>query len=147
MNHATYAAERVERISMARLWWAGPLVVAAALVANSIVREIALTLFDIPPAFHHLMWGHLVTTTIVAVGAAVVVFASVARYARRPIHLYLRIAAVVLVLSLIPNAMMFLGEGQGQDPPAVITLMLMHVVDAVICVGLLTTLTRPRGHG
>lgn len=127
-----------------RLWRVGPLVIAAALVANSVIREIALALFEVSPAFHHLRWGHLLSVTAVAVGAAVLVFAIAIRYARRPIRLYRRIAAVVLALSLIPDAAMFFADAPDHNPAAIIALMSMHVVDAAICVGLLPALTRVR---
>lgn len=144
MEHATSSSERIERserISLSRLWWVGPLVVAMSVVANAVFREIAVVLFAVSPAFHNLRWIHFITFTVVAVSAAVVVFAVVARYSHRPIHLYRQIAVVVLVLSFIPNIAMFFGNAPGQTPAAILTLMSMHVVDAAICIGLLPSLT------
>lgn len=134
--------ERSEGISLSCLWWTGPLVVAASVAANAVVREVALRIFGVSPAFHHLMWGHLISVTVIAVSGAVIVFAAVARYAPCPIRLYWRLAGVVLVLSLLPDVAMIFEAGTGHSLTAVGSLMVMHGVDAAICVGMLTTLTR-----
>jgi hypothetical protein len=136
-----------ERIDLGRLWWAGPLTVAAALAANAIVRTVAVGLFEISPLFHNLAWMHVTWVTVAAVNSAVLVFAAIARYADRPISVYLRVAAVALVVSFIPNAWLVLTDVPGSSPAAHATLMAMHVVDAAICAYLLPALTRSREPG
>jgi len=130
------------RSSLSRLWWLGPLTVVAALIANIAVRAVALALFAVSPLFPHFMWDHLVGFTLVSVTAVVVVFALVARSARRPLHRYRQIAAVFLILSLLPDVVLFYGDDPTASPAAIIALMVMHVVDAAVCVGLLTILQR-----
>ena len=141
------AARSDGRINLRRLWWAGPLTVAAALAANAIVRTVAVGLFEISPLFHNLAWMHFTWVTVAAVSSAVLVFAAIARYADRPISVYRRVAAVALVVSFIPNAWLALAEVPGGNPAAHAALMMMHVVDAAICVFLLPTLTRSREPG
>lgn len=135
-------SDGADRSSLSRLWWLGPLTVVAALIANVAVRAVALALFAVSPLFPHFMWDHLVGFTLVSVTAAVVVFALIARSARRPLHRYRQIAAAVLTLSLLPDAALFFGDDPTGSPAAFLALMVMHVVDAAICVGLLTTLSR-----
>jgi hypothetical protein len=47
-----------ERIDLRRVWWGGPLTVAAALGANAVIRTVAVGVFAIPPLFHNLAWIH-----------------------------------------------------------------------------------------
>jgi hypothetical protein len=84
--------------------------------------------------------GHLTSLTIIAVGTAIIVFAVVVSHAGRPIRLYRRMAVVTLALSFIPDvALLFVG-GPRYSAAAHFMLTVLHVVDAAICVGLLTTL-------
>ncbi len=145
---ATSRSPRLEpRIDLHRLWWAGPLTVAAALGANAVVRSVAVALFTISPAFHNLAWIHFTWVTVAAVGTAVLVFAVVARWSDRPVRLYRRVAAVALVVSFVPTVGLVPADVPGGSPAAIATLMLMHVVDAAICVWLLPSLTRAREPG
>jgi len=137
-----HTPEGADHFSLSRLWWLGPLTVIAALIANIAVRAVALALFAVSPLFPHFMWDHLVGFTLVSVTAAVVVFALVARSARRPLHRYRQIAAAVLILSLLPDAALFFGDDPTGSPVAILALMVMHVVDAAICVSVLTILPR-----
>jgi len=119
--------------------------VLAALLANSIVQSLAHGLFPVTRTFSHLMVGAVALTTVGAVGAvgaARRVFAVVARLARRPMWLYRRIAVVALVGALIPDVMLFMQSDPSNSTAGIISLMVMHVVDAALCVGLLTTLPR-----
>lgn len=141
-----HTPEGANHFSLSRLWWLGPLTVVAALIANIAVRAVALALFAVSPLFPHFMWDHLVGFTLVSVTAAVLVFALVARSARRPLHRYRQIATVVLILSLLPDAALFFGNDPTGSPAAIIALMVMHVVDAAICVSVLTTLPRVGEH-
>ncbi len=150
MAGPTHRPQMEERIDLHRLWWAGPLTVAAALGANAVVRGVAIALFAISPAFHNLAWIHFTWVTVAAVSTAVLVFAVVAHYAERPVRLYRRVAAVALVGSFIPNVWLFVADVDGGSPAAIATLLVMHVVDAALCVRLLPSLTRagePRPEG
>ena len=133
------------RIDLHRLWWAGPLTVAAALGANAVVRSVAVALFTISPAFHNLAWIHFTWVTVAAVGTAVLVFAVVARWGERPVRLYRRLAAAALVVSFIPTVGLVAAGVPGGGPAAIATLLVMHIVDAAICVWLLPFLTRAPG--
>jgi len=137
-----FAPLTTQRVDARRLLWVAPLTVLAALLANSIVQSLAHSLFPVTLTFSHLMVGAVALTTVGAVGAACLVFAVVARLARRPIWLYRRIAVVALVVTLIPDVMLFTQSDPSNSAAGIVSLMVMHVVDAALCVGLLTTLPR-----
>jgi Family of unknown function (DUF6069) len=130
-----------ERIDLRRLLWAGPLTVLASLGANAVIRTVAVALSAISPAFHNLAWMHFTWVTVAAVGTAVVVFAAVAHFTDHPVRLYRRIAVVAILLSLVPDALLFFYDAPGHSPAAIATLMAMHVVDAAICIVLLPRTT------
>lgn len=80
--------------------------------------------------------------TIIGGLGAVIVFALLGRFARRPITLFQRIAIGVLVVSLIPDLLLLNGGMPGASVGAVAALMLMHVVAWAIIVRVLTTMAR-----
>jgi hypothetical protein len=66
-----------------------------------------------------------------------------ARFARDPVRLFVRVAFVVLLLSLIPDVLLiFAGSIPGTTVAGVLALMAEHVATWVITVGMLTTLAR-----
>jgi hypothetical protein len=132
---------RMERVAMRRILWAGPLAVAAATAATLAALAILIAVLPpINPAFVELAPQSVAMVTAVLCACALPVFALVARFARRPIHMFRLIAAGALLLSWVPDAMLL------PDPvstvPTVIALMVLHVVAAVVLVGTLTAWTR-----
>src|SRR5689334_21612227 len=103
MVSAVSAPGREERVSSRRLLWVGPLAIVAAVIANQIIRLIAVSLFNISPEFMALQVGPPFMFTIMGVLGAIIVYAVVGRISRRPIRLFRVIALVVLVLSFIPD--------------------------------------------
>jgi hypothetical protein len=132
-----------KRISFGRLLWVGPLAVLAAVIANVLVSITAVALLGISPEFDPLHVGPVIGFTVVGVLGAVIVFALIARFSRRPVCLFRRIALVVLLLSFVPDlSLLYASPYAGTTVQSVIVLMLMHVVAWLISVGLLTTLTQ-----
>lgn len=145
MTSISTAKASPERISGRRLWWVGPLTIAAAVIAVLIVRSLAVALLAPASEFMPLWWGPPIVFTVVGVLGAVLVFAAVGRWARRPIWLFQIIAAVVLVISFIPDIMLLLANPApypGITPGTVGALIVMHIVAWAVSVGLLTTLAR-----
>ncbi len=125
-----------------RLLWVGPLALVVSLAATVLLRTIAVAALDVPSEFESLRLGAVVFLTTVGVVGAVAVFAAVSKWARRPVQLYLKIAVAALLLSWMPDIDILISEpyaGTGVD--SVGTLMSMHLVVAVITVGLLVKLT------
>jgi hypothetical protein len=115
----------------------------AAVVANVILRALAVALLDIPqPEFEPLQLRAVVVSTVGGVVAAGVVFAIVARFARDPVRVFVIVAAVALVLSLWAPISLGIAdppENPGTDAGSVGTLIVMHVVAAAVAVGALVS--------
>lgn len=120
------------------------LAIGGALAATLATRMLGLALIDVPPEFPPLSGpGPTIFFTTVSSIVAVIVYAGVRRWSKRPDRLFRVIAAVVLVLSFLPD-LWLLGEGAatafpGATPGGVGLLMMMHVVAAVVIVWALTT--------
>lgn len=132
-----------KRISFRRLLWVGPLAVLASVIANVLVSITAVALVGISPEFEPLHLRPVIGFTVVGVLGALLVFALVARFSRRPVRLFRRIALVVLLLSFMPDlSLLNASPYAGTTVQSVIALMLMHMAAWLISVSLLTTLTR-----
>ena len=143
MVSAASAQLTEERVSSRRLLWVGPLAIVASVIANQIVRILAVSLFNISPEFMPLQIGPPIAFTIMGVLGAVIVYAIIGRLSRRPIRLFRVIALIVLVLSFIPDiGLLMTGMIPGTSPVAVGTLASMHIVAWAITVWMLTTLAR-----
>lgn len=100
-----------------------------------------MALLGISSGFLALQVGPVVSFTVVGVFGAVILFSLVARFARRPVWLFRRIALVVLLVSLVLDLLLLVASPfPGTTVVAVAALMVMHVVAWAISVGMLTTL-------
>ncbi len=116
-----------EQIGWSRLWWVGALVIAASVVVNLLVTYIVLAIF--PKEI--ITADHIILLTVIGALGAVLVFGLVARRAKRPIALYYKIAGVTLLVSFIPDLLLFTS---GFTTVVVGAYMLMHITTAAICV-------------
>jgi Family of unknown function (DUF6069) len=127
-----------------RLWWVGLLAIIASVAANLLVRQLALATLGISDEFEELSGiGAIITiTSLTTLGVlgAVIVFALLERFARRPILMFKRFAVVALVLSFVPDVLLLVASVPGATVVSVGVLMSMHVVAFAISVGMLTTL-------
>ena len=129
-------------ISARRLLWVGPLAVLVAVVVNLMIRTVAVASFGLS-GFLPLAVGPTVMFTVVGVLGAVIVFGLMLRFVRDPVRLFMRVAFVVLLLSLIPDLLLlYAGSMPGTTVAGVLTLMAEHVATWAVSVGVLTTLTR-----
>ena len=123
---------------LARIAGATAVAAVVAVVANLLLRAVAVAVFDIPqPEFEPLQVRAVVTSTAGGVIAAGVVFAVVTRFARDPVRVFVIIAAVALVLSLWAPISLGIAdppENPGTDAGSIGTLIVMHVVAAAIVV-------------
>lgn len=139
---------RDERIAYKRLLWAGPLAGLSAAVANAVVYLIASVVGAMPrievSGLHGqgpITLGAVVLESFVPALLATAVYALLGLFTRRPAKNFRVLATVLLVLSFagpinLPKA-----------PTAMIaSLLIMHVVAAVLIVGVLTTLARRVRH-
>ena len=133
-----------EHVAPRKLVWVGPLAIIAAAIANLIVRTIAVTFFGVPGTFQYLQAPYVIGSTIVFLLMAMLAFVLVSRFARRPIRFYRILALVILCVSLLSPVMALVGlfPAPNMSLPIFWTMIVMHIVSAIIVVGLFTTLTR-----
>ena len=118
--------------------------VVAAVIANLVVYFVGAVVVGYDPEFLPLatVGGTLFFTIIPAV-VAVLLYAALLRFTRHPARIFTIIAAVVFVVTLIPD-FTYIPTVPGVTGGQIAILVLMHVVAAAVIVGLLTTLARPR---
>lgn len=110
-----------------------------AIVLSVVVNLIVLFAADalaVAPGFEPFEVPSVAFLSAAGAVGAVVVYALLRRYADRPDRTFARVAAVVLVLSFVPDVLL-LSRDPAATVPGVLVLMLMHVVVAAVCVGLL----------
>jgi hypothetical protein len=130
------------------LLWAAPAAILLAAAANSVIYLIADAVSGVAWEPLFTLTGVIGSTAVYLVIAAVV-YAVVARFARRPIWLYRRVALVALLLSFLPpiSALLGMAAPPGVDavaapPDTFFTMLVMHVVAYAISVPVFTRLTR-----
>jgi hypothetical protein len=135
-------------VELKRLLWAAPAAMALAVLANVVLYLIADALFGVAWGPYFNLFGVIMSTLIYLLVAALV-FAGVARFSKRPLWLYPRIAVVALLLSFLPPVSALLGmasppgSGVAAAPlDTFLTMILMHIVAYAISVPLFTRLTR-----
>ncbi|MDQ2903306.1 MAG: DUF6069 family protein [Chloroflexota bacterium] len=133
-----------EYIALRKLLWIGPLAIVSAVIANLVVRAIAVAFLGVSETFQYFQATYIIGSTIIYLLLALVAFVLVSRFAHRPIHFYRVLALVALLVSFLIPAMALSGllPTPGINAPIFWTMIVMHSVSAVIVVGLLTTLTR-----
>jgi hypothetical protein len=116
--------------------------IGAALLANILVYFVAGLFVAYNPQFLPLATvGGTIVFTIVPAVVAVVIYALLLRFTRDPERIFTSLAAVVLVVSWIPD-LTYIPDVPGASTGQTAVLMLMHLVAAVVIVGMLTRLTR-----
>lgn len=119
----------------------GLIATVLAAVANAALVPVARAL-ALAPGFEPIAYPPVIFLTALSAIAATFVFAVVVRMTFRPAWWFTRLAAGVLVLSFVPDLILLQAQ-PGATIPGVLWLMLMHVVAAVVIVGVLTWDVRP----
>ena len=142
----TYAPALSDSGLTSRLRFAlvGLATVIAAVVANTLVYFIGREIVAYDPDFVVLanVSGTIIFTLVPAI-VAVLLYAALVRFTENPARVFTIIAAIVLVLSIIPDVTYIPGvEGASNGQTAI--LILMHVFAAAVIVPMLTLLNRQR---
>ncbi len=131
------------RIPVGAIVRSGGIAVAAATIANVVLYYIGAAIWGYNAAFEPVasVWPTVIAMIFYGAGA-VVAFGIVARVSLRPIRTYRIVALVALILTILPDATLV--GMPGATTPAIAVLVAMHIVAAIIIVGILTT--RPFAH-
>src|SRR5262245_53799248 len=119
-------------IQLKKLWLVGPLTVLSSIIGVLIVRAIAMTILPPPYAPGLAMIALPIVLTLVLCTGAVLVYALVGRFAKKPVRTYLIISSVFLVISFLPDVAAVSAPFPGAGWSYSISLMIMHVVAGFI---------------
>ncbi|MBW3632876.1 MAG: hypothetical protein KY456_07600 [Chloroflexi bacterium] len=118
--------------------------VIAAVLANVLVYFIGGAVVGYDPEFVVLRnVSAVILFTVVPAIAAVLLYAVLLRFTANPARTFTIIAAVVLVVSLIPDVT-YIPSVPGATGGQTAILSVMHVVAAIVIVWMLTTVTQPQ---
>lgn len=133
-----------EQLAPRKLFWVGPLTIIIVAIANLVVRAISVAFFGVSETFQYLQVPYVIGSTIIFLLVALLVFMLVSRFAQRPIRFYRILALIVLCVSFLSPVMALIGvfPAPGMNMHIFWTMIVMHIVSAVIVVSLLTTMTR-----
>lgn len=121
----------------------GVFVVAAAVVATTLVRG-AVGAFDlVPPTFVPLWWSQVIGATVVGSAGGVFAYAVLDRFTDRTERNFLAVAAVVLLLSTGP--LWIAGRMDGATMESILILAVLHITVAAVTVFLLIRMDRGVG--
>jgi len=118
--------------------------VAAAVIANVLVYFLGSAVVGYDPVFLPLAnaGGTIFFTLIPAIGA-VLLYAALLRFTGNPARIFAIVAAVVFVVTLIPD-FTYIPTVEGATVGQTSILVLMHFVAASVIVWMLTTLAQPQ---
>jgi hypothetical protein len=118
--------------------------IVAAVAANVVVHALGSVLVGYDPRFLPLAGpGGAIIFTVVPAVVAALLYALLLRFAANPARVFAIVAAVVFVLTLIPD-FTYIPTVPGATAGQTVVLIVMHAVAALVIVGMLTTLARPR---
>lgn len=142
-----------ERVATHKLVWVGPLIIVLAVLANLVVRLLAVSFFGVSSSFLYLQLPVVTITTVVFLLLALLAFVLVGRASRHPVRMFWIVAGVALLLSFLNPILQLAGHwlpATGMNLRIFWTMIIMHIVSALITASLLTTLAvervRPLGH-
>lgn len=121
-----------------RLWRAAALGLLAANLGNVVLGRLAVGTSAVPASFPPVQVGPVLVFTTAGVIGAALVCALVARFARRPVSTFRRVALIALLVSLLPDlALLRTSPFPDTTLPGVLTLMAMHVLAWAVCASVL----------
>jgi hypothetical protein len=131
-------------VDWGRFFLVGLGTVIAAVLANVLVYFLGSFVVGYDPEFVVLRnVSAVILFTVVPAIAAVLLYAALLRFTANPARIFTIIAAVVLILSLIPD-IAYIPTVPGATGDQTAVLAVMHVVAAAVIVWMLTTLTQPQ---
>jgi|GEM_PF-567686 len=137
MSTETATAADRQHLGLETIAKRGGAAVLVAGVVNVVITFAAITA-GVAPALDPLSYGPVLLFTTVGVAGATVVYALLDRFVANPDRTFTLLAAVVLVLSWVPDAL-FVPAMPGGTVTGAITLAAMHLTTAAVAVAALTS--------
>jgi hypothetical protein len=141
--------DTLARATASNIMLAGAVSMAAAVAANLVVRAFLFVLLDLPGDFPPLQALSVIIFTLIGTGLGVLAYALVIKYSKNPTRTYLLIAAVALILSILPNFGLMANPEAAPFPGgsalAFGVLIIFHIVAALVFIPLILKLSRTTG--
>ena len=146
MTSTSYRSTSQEGFALRKLLWVGPLTIVVASLVNMALRAIAVSFFGVSAGFMYFQPSYVIGGTVVYLLLALLAFVLVGRLARHPVLVYRIVALVALCVSFLTPVMALTGlfPAAGMNLHIFWTMLAMHIISALITVGLLTTLAAER---
>ena len=126
-----------------RVTLVGLATIVAAVLANVVVYYLGHAIIGYGPQFTILAdVGTTIFFTVIPATVAVVLYALLRRFAHQPARTFAIIAAVILIITTIPD-FTYIPSAPGASTGQTAIVVLMHLVAAAVIVGLLTRFARP----
>lgn len=119
-----------------RIALATAIAMTIAVPVDLAVEMLARETFSVSPDFEPFQ-GTVAPYTAGGIVLAAVAFAAIRQFVRDAERVYVRLAAIALVLSWIPDVGLLIIHDPGATVPAVASLMVMHALAAGIVVSVL----------
>lgn len=137
MSTETAATPDHQHVALGTLAKRGLVAVLVADVVNVVITFAAITA-GVAPTLDPLSYGPVLLFTTVGVLGATVVYGLLDRFVAAPDRTFTLLAAVVLALSWVPDAL-FVPAMPGGTAAGAITLAAMHLTTAAVAVAALTS--------
>lgn len=117
-------------------WMAALVAIVGSVIANLIVLYVIGPMVTTPEhTLHALSVAPVTMLTVIGAVGAIIVYALMKKFLRRPEQPFILVSVVVFLVSLIPDVMLFNGPMAASATWANVgTLMLMHAIAGVIIV-------------
>jgi hypothetical protein len=136
-----------EGVAARKLMWVGPLTIVVVALANLVVRTLAASFFGVASSFVYLQAPVIIGSTVGFLLLALLAFVLVGRVSRQPVRIFRIVAGVALLVSFLNPLLLLAGwwlPTAGMNLHIFWTMIVMHIVSALIAVSLLTTLSIER---
>jgi len=127
--------------------WVGPLTIVVVVLLNLVVRTLAISFFGVVASFLYLQIPVVIGSTVSFLLLALLAFVLVGRFSRQPIRNFWIVAGAALLVSFLNPFLLLAGlwlPVVGMNLHIFWTMIVMHMVSALIAVSMLTTLAVER---
>jgi len=127
--------------------WVGPLTIVVVVLLNLVVRTLAISFFGVAASFLYLQIPVVIGSTVSFLLLALLAFVLVGRFSRQPIRNFWIVAGAALLVSFLNPFLLLAGlwlPVVGMNLHIFWTMIVMHMVSALIAVSMLTTLAVER---
>ncbi len=136
-----------ERVATRKLMWVGPLTIVVVVLLNLVVRTLAISFFGVAASFLYLQIPVVISSTVSFLLLTLLAFVLVGRFSIQLVRNFWIVAGAALLVSFLNPFLLLAGlwlPVVGMNLHIFWTMIVMHMVSALIAVSMLTTLAVER---